>query len=179
MTIHALIEDAGAELLRPLFQRADIVIDATDNFETRMVMNDLSLETKTPWIYGACVSSQGMYMAILPDKTPCLSCVFTAMPVGGLTCDTAGIISPAVQMVSAYQQTEALKYLTGHEEQIERKFVTFDLWQSTSFKMDLSRTKQKDCPTCGTARTYPYLHDQRKNPRCFVDVTPFKLYQRI
>ncbi|WP_458106255.1 ThiF family adenylyltransferase [Bacillus sp. PK5-004] len=162
VTIHALIEDAGAELLRPLFQRADIVIDATDNFETRMVMNDLSLETKTPWIYGACVSSQGMYMTILPDKTPCLSCVFTAMPVGGLTCDTAGIISPAVQMVSAYQQTEALKYLTGHEEQIERKFVTFDLWQSTSFKMDLSRTKEKTCPTCGTARTYPYLHDQRK-----------------
>ncbi|MBD3859540.1 ThiF family adenylyltransferase [Bacillus sp. 28A-2] len=162
VTIHALIEDAGPELLRPLFQRADIVIDATDNFETRMVMNDLSLETKTPWIYGACVSSQGMYMTILPDKTPCLSCVFTAMPVGGLTCDTAGIISPAVQMVSAYQQTEALKYLTGHEDQIERKFVTFDLWQSTSFKMDVSRTKQQDCPSCGTKRTYPYVQDQRK-----------------
>lgn len=91
----------------------------------------------------------------------------------------SGVISPAVQMVSAYQQTEALKYLTGHEEQIERKFVTFDLWQSTSFKMDLSRTKEKTCPTCGTARTYPYLHDQRKNRRSFADVTPFKLYQRI
>lgn len=162
VTIHTLIEDAGVELLRPLFRKADIVIDATDNFETRMVMNDLSIETNTPWIYGACVSSQGMYMTILPDKTPCLSCVFTDMPVGGLTCDTAGIISPAVQMVSAYQQTEALKYLTGHEEQIERKFVTFDVWQSTSFKMDLSRTKQQDCLSCGKKRTYPYLHDQRK-----------------
>lgn len=162
VTIHALIEDAGVELLRPLFRKADIVIDATDNFETRMVMNDLSLETNTPWIYGACVSSQGMYMTILPGKTPCLSCVFTSVPVGGLTCDTAGIISPAVQMVSAYQQTEALKYLTGHEEQMERKFVTFDLWQSSSFKMDVSRTKQESCPSCGTNRTYPYLQEQRK-----------------
>ncbi|KPN13650.1 thiamine biosynthesis protein MoeB [Bacillus australimaris] len=162
VTIHALIEDADARLLRPLFQKADIVVDATDNFETRMVMNDLSIETKTPWIYGACVSSQGMYMTILPDKTPCLSCVFTAMPVGGLTCDTAGIISPAVQMVSAYQQTEALKYLTGHEEQIEQKFVTFDLWQSSSFKMDISHTKQENCPSCGTNRMYPYLQEQRK-----------------
>lgn len=61
MIIHALIEDAGARLLRPLFQSADIVIDATDNFETRMVMNDLSQETKTPWIYGACVSNGDVY----------------------------------------------------------------------------------------------------------------------
>lgn len=144
-----------------------------------MIMNDLSQETKTPWIYGACVSSQGMYMTVLPDKTPCLSCVFTEMPVGGLTCDTAGIISPAVQMVSAYQQTEALKYLTGHEDQIERKFVTFDLWQATSFKMDLSHTKQKDCPSCGKDRTYPYLHEQRKKRRFYAGGIPYKLYLRI
>ncbi|MFJ5963589.1 MoeB/ThiF family adenylyltransferase [Bacillus sp. NPDC093026] len=162
VNIHALIEDAGAERLRPLFQQADIVIDATDNFETRMVINDLSLETNTPWIYGACVSSQGMYMVILPNETPCLSCVFKAMPAGGVTCDTAGIIAPAVQMVSAYQQTEALKYLTGHQEQIERKFVTFDVWQSTCFKMDLSHIRQEDCLSCGSNRTYPYLDDQRK-----------------
>lgn len=97
----------------------------------------------------------------------------------GLTCDTAGIISPAVQMVSAYQQTEALKYLTGHEEQMERKFVTFDLWQSSSFKMDVSRTKQESCPSCGTNRTYPYLQEQRKKQRFFADVTPFKSYRRI
>ncbi|MFS0654299.1 ThiF family adenylyltransferase [Bacillus sp. 179-C3.3 HS] len=162
VTIHALIEDGGADLLRPLFQQADIVLDATDNFETRMIMNDLSLETNTPWVYGACVSSQGMYMVILPNETPCLSCVFSSMPVGGMTCDTAGIISPAVQLVSAFQQTEALKYLTGHREQIERKFVTFDLWQSTSFKMDVHSIKRQDCPTCGTKRTYPYVHDKRK-----------------
>ncbi|MDM5297733.1 MoeB/ThiF family adenylyltransferase [Bacillus pumilus] len=160
--IHALIEDADADLLRPLFEQADLVLDATDNFETRMVMNDLSLHTNTPWVYGACVSSQGMYMTILPNETPCLSCVLTTMPVGGLTCDTAGIISPAVQMVSAYQQTEALKYLTENREQIERKFVNFDIWQSTFFKMDISHIKRQDCPTCGTKRTYPYLNDQRK-----------------
>ncbi|MGE6631205.1 MoeB/ThiF family adenylyltransferase [Bacillus sp. NPDC077027] len=162
VSIHALIEDAGVDLLRPLFQQADIVIDATDNFDTRMVMNDLSQETNTPWIYGACVSSQGMYMVILPNETACLTCLFEEIPVGGATCDTAGIIAPAVQMVAAYQQAEALKYLTGHKEQIERSFVTFDLWQSSFFKMDLSMIQNQECPSCGNERVYPYLQEQRK-----------------
>lgn len=87
--IEAYVAEGTAETLEPLIEKADVVIDATDNFETRMLINDLAQKTKTPWVYGACVSSQGMFMTIIPGVTPCLSCLFEQIPVGGATCDTA------------------------------------------------------------------------------------------
>lgn len=135
------------------------MIDATDNFETRMLINDLAQKTKTPWVYGACVSSQGMFMTVIPGETPCLSCLFEQIPVGGATCDTAGIIPPAVHIVSAYQQAEALKLLTGQIEAIQRGFVTFDVWNNSHMKINVDHVRREDCPSCGTNAVYPYLQD--------------------
>lgn len=157
--IEALVAEGTAETLEPLIRQADVVIDATDNFETRMIINDLAQKTKTPWVYGACVGSQGMFMTIIPGVTPCLSCLFDQIPVGGATCDTAGIISPAVQIVSAYQQAEALKLLTGKSGAVQRGFVTFDVWNNLHMKVDVEQIKRNECPSCGSQQIYPYLQE--------------------
>lgn len=155
--LRTYVADGTVETLRPLIEEADAAIDATDNFETRMIINDLAQETGTPWVYGACVSSQGMYMTIIPKKTPCLACLFEDVPIGGATCDTSGIISPAVQMVSAYQQAEILKILTGQQEALQTAFVTFDLWANTHYRMQIGRNEK--CPSCGETPVYPFLSD--------------------
>ncbi|MBY8912388.1 ThiF family adenylyltransferase [Bacillus sp. YC2] len=158
--IDAYVAEGTAETLQPLIEAADCVVDATDNFETRMLINDLAQKTKTPWIYGACVSSQGMYMTIIPGVTPCLSCLFEQIPVGGATCDTAGIIPPAVHIVSAYQQAEALKLLTGHVKTVNRRFVTLDVWNNSSMSINVDHIKRDHCPSCGLEPEYPYLQPE-------------------
>ncbi len=90
-----------------------------------------------------------MFMTVIPGETPCLSCLFEQIPVGGATCDTAGIIPPAVHIVSAYQQAEALKLLTGQLEAIQRGFVTFDVWNNSHMKINVDHVRREDCPSCG------------------------------
>ena len=117
------------------------MIDATDNFDTRLVMNDLSQKYDIPWIYGACVGSYGISYTIIPSETPCLSCLLESVPLGGLTCDTVGIISPAVQMVVAHQVTEVLKILVGDWNALRRELVSFDVWKNeyTSINVNVFR----------------------------------------
>ncbi|NPC92387.1 thiamine biosynthesis protein MoeB [Bacillus sp. WMMC1349] len=159
VTLYTYVAEGNAETLLPLIEEADAVVDATDNFETRMMINDLSQKLNKPWVYGACVSSQGMYMTIVPGETPCLRCLFAEIPIGGETCDTAGIISPAVQMVSAFQQTEILKLLTNQTEALQTSFVTFDLWTNTHFEMKVTRNEK--CASCGQ-KLYPSLQNSQQ-----------------
>lgn len=84
------------------------------------------------------------------------------MPVGGATCDTAGIISPAVHIVSAYQQAEALKLLTGNHAAVNRRFFTFDVWNNTNMSINVDQTKRDHCPSCGTEPVYPYLQPENR-----------------
>lgn len=117
--IEAHVMDATNESLRQLLKGVDLVIDATDNFDIRFILNDLLQKHRVPWIFGSCVGSTGMSYTILPDQTPCLQCLLDAIPVSGATCDTAGIIAPAVQMVVAHQSAEALKILTENEQALQ------------------------------------------------------------
>lgn len=156
--IAAHIMDVDAERLDKLCQDADLIIDATDNFETRMLINDMAMKKGIPWIYGACVSSYGISMAIVPGVTPCLHCLLEAVPAAGAaTCDTAGIIAPTVQMVVAYQSAEALKILTGNEQAVQKKLVSFDLWTNQHTRIDVSKARKTDCPSCGTNPSFPFL----------------------
>lgn len=153
----SIIGDATPEVLEDLAQGVDLILDATDNFETRMAMNDVSQKYTIPWIYGACVGSYGMSFSIIPGKTPCLNCLLRAIPLQGMTCDTGGIISPAVQMVIAHQTAEALKILTEDWAAVRTSFVSFDLWRNEYTSMKMSRAKHEGCLSCGENRTYPYL----------------------
>ncbi len=156
--IRALIGDATPEVLEELAKGADLIVDSTDNFETRMAINDISQKYRIPWIYGACVASFGMSFTIIPGKTPCLNCLLKTVPIQGLTCDTGGIIGPAVQMAIAHQTAEALKILVEDWEAVNDAFVSFDLWRNEYTRMKMSRAKDPGCLSCGEDRQYPYLN---------------------
>jgi molybdopterin-synthase adenylyltransferase len=151
--------DANFETLCPIIERSsiDLIIDATDNFDTRFLINDISLKYNIPWIMGSCVGSMGMSFTILPGQTPCLQCLLDSLPVSGATCDSVGIVSPAVQMVTAFQSTEALKILVEDYYSLRTTLVTFDLWSNYFQTIRVERAKKEHCPTCGKQPSYPYL----------------------
>lgn len=157
VSIYARVEDAQREELEGLASQVDLIIDGTDNFETRMLINDVSQKFNVPWIYGACVRSHGLSYTIIPGISPCLNCLLETVPLGGATCDTDGIISPVVQMVTAHQVAEALKILVGDESSLHHKLITFDLWHHRYSSIKVSHAKKKDCPSCGESPAYPFL----------------------
>jgi adenylyltransferase/sulfurtransferase len=149
-----------------LFSSADLILDATDNFETRYLINDYAVEQGKPWIYAAAIGAYAATMNILPkgsdpgnqnwDPTACLACLFPKPPTGPVeTCDTAGILSTAVNLAASIQVTEALKLLTGQPEAMRRTLLSFDLWSSE--RSEISAAKPRiDCTVCGK-RNFTHL----------------------
>lgn len=155
--IDAHVVDVDPEELNDLISGVDLIMDATDNFDTRLMINDISQKYRIPWVYGGCVGSYGITYTILPGETPCLNCLLGTVPLGGDTCDTVGVIPPAVQMVVAHQTTEALKLLTGHPEALRGTLMTFDLWRNEQASIKVGSAKRDDCLSCGSGATFPYL----------------------
>lgn len=155
--IEALMMDVTGNSLAPLLGDVDLLIDATDNFDIRFIMNDLIHKYHIPWIFGSCVGSTGMSYTVFPGETPCLYCLLNTTSMSGATCDSVGIIAPAVQMVVAHQTAEALKILIEDESALRTKLVMFDLWTNSYQQINVERAKKASCPTCGTLPTYPYL----------------------
>ncbi|PFF19545.1 thiazole biosynthesis adenylyltransferase ThiF [Bacillus anthracis] len=158
--VEALVQDVTAEELEELVTDVDVMIDATDNFETRFIVNDIAQKYAIPWIYGACVGSYGLSYTILPSKTPCLSCLLQSIPLGGATCDTAGIISPAVSLVVSHQVTESLKLLVEDYESLREGLVSFDVWKNEYSCMNVQKLRKHNCPSCGENALYPYLNKE-------------------
>ena len=128
---------------RALVADADLVLDGTDNFETRFLLNDACLEAGIPWVYGACVGAYGLALAVRPRLTPCLRCVLRERPAPGAgeTCDTAGVVAPVVHVVAGLQAAEALKLLAGREADLLGGLVTVDLWSGLFEVMDLGQAE--------------------------------------
>ncbi|MCC3381123.1 ThiF family adenylyltransferase [Paenibacillus farraposensis] len=178
--IHAHVLDVGVEELEALIQGVDLMMDATDNFETRLLMNDMALKHHIPWIYGGCVGSYGVTYTILPGQTPCLHCLLGTVPFGGETCDTAGIIPQAVQMVTANQTAEAFKLLGGYPKELRGKLLSFDVWRNEYTAISVHSLKKADCPSCGNHPTYPYLsasHRQKTDVLCGRDTVQIRPVQ--
>src|SRR5712692_6499071 len=132
-------------------QDVDLILDGTDNFEIRYLINDVAVKLGKPWVYGGCIGSHGQTMTILPGETPCLRCVFEAAPAPGEagTCETAGVLGPIVNIIASYQATEALKILSGHREAVNRDLLYFDVWENTQRKIKIAPLLGKvDCPCC-------------------------------
>jgi adenylyltransferase/sulfurtransferase len=151
--VTGLVADLGADNAPDLVRGADLVLDGTDNFETRFLINDLCVRESVPWVYGACVSAYGLALAVRPKTTPCLRCVLEEMPEpgSGPTCDTAGVIAPIVHVVAGVQAAEALKLLAGREDALLPGIVTVDLWSGIFSVMDL-RGRKPSCPACTEGR---------------------------
>ncbi len=156
ITIEPLIEDINAENIEDIVARVDLVLDGTDNFETRYLINDACVKAGRPWIYSGVVASYGVTMNILPGETACLRCVFLEMPLPGTTatCDTVGVLNGIVGAVSSIASTEALKILLDRREKINRAIRWLDLWENTTDEIELPR--MPDCPTCGQ-HSYEFL----------------------
>ncbi|MDF2557365.1 MAG: thiamine/molybdopterin biosynthesis ThiF/MoeB-like protein [Bacillales bacterium] len=159
--IEAILIDATVERLEEILPNVDLIMDATDNFETRMVLNDLSQKHRIPWIYGACVGSVGMSFTIIPGVTPCLNCLMRSIPMQGMTCDTGGIISPAVQMTVAHQVAEAMKILVDDIDALRPSYVYFDLWRNQYETIKVGKVKKDSCLSCGNEPTYPFLEEEQ------------------
>lgn len=147
------VADVNYSNIEQLIDGCDVVVDGTDNFTTRYLINDACVKHETNWIYGAAVGSYGVTMTIRPHQTACLRCVFEEAPpaASAPTCDTAGVIMPIISIVSAVQVTETLKLITGRFADLHGSLVQFDVWQNEWRKIKLS-TPNDDCSTCGLGR---------------------------
>jgi adenylyltransferase/sulfurtransferase len=149
--VEAMVTDVNFKNIEEVIADADVVLDGTDNFETRFLINDACVKTDTPWIYGAAVGSYGLTMTVLPHETPCLRCVLEAMPGPGTgeTCDTAGVLMPVISIIASIQASEAIKILTGQKEKLHGSLVRVDVWDFQMNKIGLANfAGQSDCPVC-------------------------------
>ncbi|HMG36253.1 MAG TPA: ThiF family adenylyltransferase [Blastocatellia bacterium] len=159
ITVEPLVADLNFENAEEVMSGADLILDGTDNFETRFLINDVAVKQRVPWIYGAAVGSYGITMTIVPSETPCLACVLEEMPQAGSgpTCDTAGVIMPAVSFIASIQAAEALKLLVGRNDRLHRMLIRINLWD---FSFSMSNADKfagtGNCRVCDK-REFAYL----------------------
>ncbi|HJS98070.1 MAG TPA: ThiF family adenylyltransferase [Terriglobales bacterium] len=143
------VADLTPENIDRLLSGTQLLLDGTDNFETRYLLNDFAVQRGLPWIYCAAVGSYGLTMNILPGETACLACIFPEPPRGVLeTCETAGVLGPAVSVVASATAGEALKLLVGAREQLRRTLLSWDLWSNQTSAIQAGQP-HPDCRACG------------------------------
>jgi molybdopterin-synthase adenylyltransferase len=152
--VESVVKDVDSLSILSLIEDADLVMDGTDNFETRYLINDAAVSLNKPWVYGAAVGSTGMTTTIVPGKTPCLSCLYETMPPPGSspTCDNAGVLASIIHMVTGVQSAEAFKILSGNMDAVGGKLHYFDVWHGEFRTLDVSKARNPNCETCGQRR---------------------------
>jgi len=159
VAVEPIVADVNHANIESLCDGIDAIVDGTDNFETRFLINDFAVDRGLPWVYGGCLGTEGQTMTILPGETACLRCLMNECPPPGAmpTCDTAGILAPIVGVIASIQAIEALKILSGHREAISRHLTVVELWDSCIRQVKIaSLREQVDCPTC-KRREFPWL----------------------
>jgi adenylyltransferase/sulfurtransferase len=151
VAVEPVVTDVTHVNLPDLVGDADLILDGTDNFETRYLLNDAAVALGKPWVYGAVVGATGLVMPVLPGETPCLRCVFESAPPPELnpTCDTAGVLGSAVNIVASLQAAEALKLLAGRREDVTRALLSIDVWSGRFARLAVGEKPMADCPCCG------------------------------
>jgi len=144
------VADVNHSNIERFISDVDVVLDGTDNFATRYLINDGCVKHEVNWVYGAAVGSYGVTMTIRPHETPCLRCIFPEAPpaASAPTCDTAGVIMPIISIVASVQVTEALKLLTARIGDLHNSLMQFDVWRNEWRKISIGKPLP-DCPTCG------------------------------
>ncbi len=152
VALDAVTADVNVNNVEALIADADLVIDGTDNLQTRYLLNDACVKATKPWIYGGCVSSYGTVMPVVPLQTACLRCVFpNPAPAGALpTCDTAGVLNAASLLIASVQSSEALKVLTGQTQHCIAGMLQVDVWANTYRQVAVARDPA--CVCCGQRR---------------------------
>jgi len=155
VVVEAVISDVNLDNAEDLLTGFNVILDGTDNFQTRYLINDVAVKHNIPWVHGAAVSSRGMFSVIIPRKTPCYRCLFPNVPTGlGETCDTVGVLSPLTDIIGSFQAMEAIKLLVGSNPTSNLEQI--DIWYNSSLQMDLTKGRSPECPTCGNGQ-YDFL----------------------
>lgn len=170
VTIEPVVEDVVPNNVERLIADCDLVLDGSDNFELRMLLNDACVKHNIPWIYGAVIATYGMTMPILPGDGPCFRCFMNDVPAPGTadTCETAGVLGTAPQVIAALQVTEALKLLMGHKERLIRALRYVDLWNGVQEQIIVEKDVARTCLTCDE-RQFEFLegrHHTRSESLC-------------
>ena len=161
--IEAFVEQVDADNIERLAAGMGVIVDGTDNFDTRFLINDLALRDGLPWVYGACVGAYGLSATIVPGRSPCLRCLIDSLSAaaGTETCDTAGVIPPIPAFIASIQATEAIKILSGSVGAVSRDLIAVDLWDNSMQRFSLDRdTLAQDCPACSRG-IYDYLEGEK------------------
>ena len=149
IAVESRVADLTPANVEELLADAHLVLDGTDNFETRYLINDYAVSRNLPWIYAAAVASYGVTMTILPGETACLACIFPESPRGSFeTCDTAGILNSAAASVAAIEATEAIKLLVGDRASLRRTLLSFDVWRNDRAEISAAKPRP-ECRCCG------------------------------
>jgi molybdopterin/thiamine biosynthesis adenylyltransferase len=149
IVVEPQVADLTPANIETLLAGMTLILDGTDNFETRYLLNDFAVSRSLPWIYTAAVGSYGVTLNVLPGKTACLACVFPDAPRGAVeTCETAGILNSAVNLAASIAATEALKLLVGAEDRVRRTLLSFDVWTNERAEIGAAQPRP-GCRTCG------------------------------
>jgi adenylyltransferase/sulfurtransferase len=151
VTIEPVVTDIDHTNIIELTRDVDLILDGTDNFETRYLINDAAVKQNKPWIFGGVIGSEGQTMTIRPGITPCVRCVVESAPPPGMTatCETAGVLGPAVAVIASFEAVEAIKLLTGAYDALNKEMITIDIWDWTFRRLKIASLLGKvDCPCC-------------------------------
>ena len=161
--VRGVVDDFNSRTAIELLQGASIIVDATDNFEARFLMNDYAVCQGLPWVYGAAVGSYGITMPVLPGETACFCCVYPERPGGAQpTCETAGVLGPVTAMIASLQVGVALQILSGNPASVRRKITTVDVWNGPLRECDMP-PRDPDCSCCGK-REFEWLEGHHDAP---------------
>ncbi|HTB19724.1 MAG TPA: ThiF family adenylyltransferase [Bryobacteraceae bacterium] len=173
--VEPVVADLTPSNVDDLLGGVDLILDGTDNFETRYLINDFAVQHGIPWVYGAAVGSYGIAMPVIPGKTACLRCIYPDPPAGAQpTCETAGVLGTVTALIASLQVSEAIKILCGAEP--ARKITTVDVW-SGEIRQVAQPGPVADCPACGR-REFPYLTGERRAPVSLCGHNAVQIHER-
>lgn len=163
--IEPIVSDINFSNIESFCDGMDVIVDGTDNFEIRFLLNDASIALDIPWIYGGCIGADGQSMTIIPGESPCLACLMSEGPPAPgttATCDSAGILAPIINIIASIESTEAIKILSGNRDQVSRSLSVFDIWNNRSHQLSLASLKSSraDCKVCGQ-KDFEWLSGRR------------------
>ena len=162
--IEPIVADVDAGNIEGFAQNVDLIMDGSDNFEIRFLINDVSIKHTIPWVYGGCLGADGQTMTILPGQSGCLNCLMLdgpPPPGTTATCDSFGILSPIINVIASIQSLEAIKILTKRFDAVSKKLQVFSLWENQMRSIDVSQLRDKvDCPAC-KQRTFAWLSGEQ------------------
>ncbi len=175
--IEPLVGDLSPRNIEETLEGVDLILDATDNFETRYLINDFAVREGIPWIYGAAVGSYGLKLAIVPGLTACFCCVYPEPPRGAQpTCETEGVLGPVTSAIASLQAGDALKILACGRESVSARLTTVDVWTG-QIRQTAPPARDPDCPCC-FAQEFPHLEGKHRAPISLCGRNAVQIHER-